>query len=268
MQTRRQFIRRAIQAGMVLGSPQIIVRASPGIRTTRSAGATTNNKKAVSAGGGGGDTTTGLIGWWKLDDGSGGTAVDSSASGNNGTLVNSPSWISGRVGTGALSFASASSQVVTANTTALSSLSKATLAGWINRTSTSNKMALGAGSIGQASRFNFIWYSDGNIYFDYGMSNSSAYAFCALTGTGWHHAALVFDGTLTGNARITAYIDGVLKTLSYNSTPPTNLDSSANLGNFLIGKEVANGYSDGSADDVCIYNRPLVQADITALASM
>lgn len=36
--------------------------------------------------------TSGLIGHWKLDDGSGTTAVDSSGNGNNGTLVNGPTW--------------------------------------------------------------------------------------------------------------------------------------------------------------------------------
>lgn len=224
-------------------------------------------RAGVSAGGGG-DTTSNLIGWWKLDDGSGSTAVDSSASGNNGTLVNAPSWVSGKVGSGALSFASASSQVVTANTTALSGLSKATLAGWINRSSTSNKIAFGAGSVGAASRFNILWFSDGNIYVQYGNGNSGAFASCALAGTGWHHVALVFDGTLTGNARIVCYIDGVLKTLSYNSTTPATLPSSANFGNFLLGKEVANGFSDGSIDDVRIYSRALVLADAAALAAM
>ena len=46
---------------------------------------------------------SGLVGYWKFDEGSGTTAADLSGSGNNGTLVNGPSWTQGQVN-GALSF--------------------------------------------------------------------------------------------------------------------------------------------------------------------
>ena len=36
-----------------------------------------------------------LVGWWKLNEGSGSTAYDSSGNGDNGTLVNSPTWAAG-----------------------------------------------------------------------------------------------------------------------------------------------------------------------------
>ena len=39
--------------------------------------------------------TTGLIGRWGLDEGSGSTAADSSASGMTGTLINTPTWVAG-----------------------------------------------------------------------------------------------------------------------------------------------------------------------------
>ncbi|MHC4582445.1 MAG: hypothetical protein ACYS14_13400, partial [Planctomycetota bacterium] len=39
-----------------------------------------------------------LVGWWKLDDGSGTTAIDSSDSGNDGTLQGDPQWVAGKVG--------------------------------------------------------------------------------------------------------------------------------------------------------------------------
>ncbi len=40
-----------------------------------------------------------LVGHWKLDDSSGTTAVDSSGNGNDGTIVNNPTWIPGIGGT-------------------------------------------------------------------------------------------------------------------------------------------------------------------------
>jgi hypothetical protein len=259
--SRRQFVKRGALLVPMIFVPQLM--RAQAVLSADGLSAFVPNPPA--GGGGGGDITSNLVGWWKLDDGSGSTAVDSSSSGNNGTLTNSPTWVSGHVGSGALSFVSSSSQVVTANTTALSGLTKATLAAWINRTSTANKVAVGAGSISGANRFNFLWYLDGNVYFAFGNANSAAYASCALSGTGWHHVVLAFDGTLTGNARIAAYIDGVTKTLTYNTTPPSSLPTSSNFGNFLMGKEVENGFTDCTLDEVRIYSRALPSTDVSTL---
>lgn len=53
--------------------------------------------------------STGLLAEYRITTGSGTTLVDSSGNGNNGTLVNSPTWISGE----GLNFAASSSQYVT-----------------------------------------------------------------------------------------------------------------------------------------------------------
>ena len=49
---------------------------------------------------------SGLVAYYTFDEGSGTTADDSSGSGNNGTLVNGPTWNTAdkKVGIGALSF--------------------------------------------------------------------------------------------------------------------------------------------------------------------
>ena len=47
--------------------------------------------------------TSGLVGYWKFDEATGSTAFDSSGSGHHGTLINEPTWTSGKLG-GALSF--------------------------------------------------------------------------------------------------------------------------------------------------------------------
>ncbi|TKJ34472.1 MAG: hypothetical protein CEE38_18170 [Planctomycetes bacterium B3_Pla] len=41
-----------------------------------------------------------LVGWWRLDEGSGTTVIDSSASGNDGTFQGNPQWVAGKVGGG------------------------------------------------------------------------------------------------------------------------------------------------------------------------
>src|SRR3989338_11448150 len=48
------------------------------------------------------DITTGMVGHWKFDETSGTTATDSSGNNNTGTLTNSPTWTTGKIG-GALS---------------------------------------------------------------------------------------------------------------------------------------------------------------------
>ena len=47
--------------------------------------------------------TDGLVGWWEFDEVSGMVANDSSGNGNDGNLMNGPTWSIGKIG-GALSF--------------------------------------------------------------------------------------------------------------------------------------------------------------------
>jgi hypothetical protein len=66
---------------------------------------------ALSAAPGWGAT---LAGYWNLNEGTGTTAADSSGSGNTGTLINSPSWTTGELGS-ALNFASGGKGYVSAS---------------------------------------------------------------------------------------------------------------------------------------------------------
>jgi len=45
-----------------------------------------------------GSVSADLVGWWRLDDGSGTTAIDSSGTGNDGTINGDPKWVDGKVG--------------------------------------------------------------------------------------------------------------------------------------------------------------------------
>src|SRR3989344_1656894 len=50
------------------------------------------------------DFNSSLVAHYTFDEGNGTTAGDSSGKGNTGTLTNGPTWTSGKVGSGALSF--------------------------------------------------------------------------------------------------------------------------------------------------------------------
>src|SRR5579862_3219612 len=74
-----------------------------------------------------------LAGYWNLNEGAGSTAADSSGSGNNGALINSPLWITGIIGD-ALEFPSgASAYVAVPPGTSLANLytNGMTVAAWI-----------------------------------------------------------------------------------------------------------------------------------------
>ena len=50
------------------------------------------------------DTTTGLVAHYEFEEGSGTQAFDSSVNSNTGTLINSPSWAAGVIGSSAINF--------------------------------------------------------------------------------------------------------------------------------------------------------------------
>lgn len=75
----------------------------------------------------------------------------------------------------------------------------------------------------------------------------------------WYHLAMVYDGTLSGNAKLALYIDGVAATLTNNTTvlPAT---TSSNTATF----KVAGGGSLYGVDEVRVWNTALTQPSIDA----
>jgi hypothetical protein len=76
------------------------------------------------------DQAQGLVGYWPFDEGSGNIARDYSGNGNNGTLVNGPTWTTGKVG-GALSFDGVDDNVVVPHNLSLNITSSITIMAWI-----------------------------------------------------------------------------------------------------------------------------------------
>ena len=76
--------------------------------------------------------TAGELGHWAFDEGSGTTVRDSSSKGNNGTLVNGPLWVDGKLGK-ALQFDGVDDYVqVPHNASLIPTTGKATVSVWIN----------------------------------------------------------------------------------------------------------------------------------------
>ena len=199
-----------------------------------------------------------LLAHWSFDQSSGTVLTDDSGNGRNGTLSGTPTWTAGRLNN-ALAF-DGSDNVTLGNITQINGASKLTLATWMKRTSAGSKVLIGKQATNQDMAIEA--YGDGRIYFQM-SKGSDTYGYLSLNDTAWHHIALVFDGTLTGNAnRLKAYVDGVQKTLTFKGTVSTS--TTTNTTPFNIGK-MSGEYSNGQVDDTWLYARALNQAEIQDL---
>jgi len=205
------------------------------------------------------------ISHWKFDEGSGTIAYDSAGS-NDGTLVNSPTWITGQINS-ALHFNGTNQYInIPNNSTQQITTNQITLSAWItldaNVGNTQKKI------ICKQMNENTTWAliifgsgyggSTGNqvIFHD---SSGSHYRTCLSPthlGTGqWYHVAA------TDNAgKVKIYINGQLDSSFDNGYGiPSNIDAP-----IVIAKTNPSStyFFDGLIDDVRIYNRALFGTEI------
>ncbi|MGC3990395.1 MAG: alginate lyase family protein [Chthoniobacteraceae bacterium] len=174
----------------------------------------------------------------KFDDASGTTAADASGNGWAGTLVNSPTWGTGR-SNGAV-YLSGSSQYVTLPTSVVSTLTNCTLCTWVNFDSVSPWMRIFDFGTGTTS-YMFLtptYGTSGKIRFAITTSGTSGEqqinGTAALPATGWHHVAVTLAGA-TG----TLYVDGVQ--VGQNTAMTLTPSSLGATGNNYLGKSQFSG---------------------------
>lgn len=213
--------------------------------------------------------TSGLITWYKFAEGSGTTTSDSSGNSNTGTLVNSPSWVSGvpssPISPYALSFVQASSQYMTA-LNLLNSNSSFSVCFWIYSSqlpypaSAVDYHIIGDGFNLGANTGYFIGLDDesNQIYIavDAGFIESTT----VLNPNTWYHVCF----TISSGSPYTlnCYINAVLDTPSSIST--TNTYTKSSVLN-IAGDTTDTDYMTGILDDVRIYNRVLSQTEISEI---
>ena len=191
----------------------------------------------------------GLVGWWKLDDGSGSTAIDSSGNGNTGTLTNSPTWVGGYAGSGALEFNGTNQET---NISSISSISNTfTVSFWLNSTSATNAQVWQMGpyvSCEYLYQLDVIGCSDDN-------ENTVVVSTTHIDDGSWH--LVTYDVTATNES---LYIDGELQA-SKTSTPAGLPRNSCFGGGGCWG----GVYFKGFLDDVRVYNRALSASEVSDL---
>jgi hypothetical protein len=210
---------------------------------------------------------TGLVGYWALDEGTGTTATDSSGNGNNGTLVNGPTWTIGKLGS-ALAFNGLTHYVNVPSTPVLNAY-PLTVAVWMQTASTAGVRGIVNKYVANSYNGYQVFLSNGNLCAWY-IRDTANYVYdgsgCTFNLPGyndnlWHHVAYVVNASGSN-----LYVDGVQKgSLGWTGTagPQTTIQP-IHLGHY----PGANGgaeYFPGALDDVRIYNRALSTADILIL---
>jgi RHS repeat-associated protein len=207
----------------------------------------------------GGGPTNGLVGWWKFNEGTGGTAADSSGNGNVGILTGGATWTAG-VASNAINLDGSSGYINVGNKSTLQNNAAAwTFAGWVNPDTFNS------------TRDTYLFYKDNVLFWGFrtntsrqvsvniGTGNGSnpwgvdATSSAQLNAGGWSHVAVTYT-----NSTVKFYVNGILSdTLS--KTYQMGSKNSA----FTI--STSSQSFDGKLDDMRYYNRALSDSEVAAL---
>lgn len=226
------------------------------------------------------DISTGEVGEWRFDTGSGSVGFDTSGNGNNLTLVNGVTWVTGQIGpfaeslNGSSQYAQLPSSIFgsypTSGSTNTYDLSfsawfKTTTAGVIfSQNDTTAPPSTPSGYVpaiyvdnSGAVRSSMFWHNDVSFQI---VSPATTYA-----DGNWHQVVDTYSSGVE-----TLYIDGA----SVGSQTKAEFSYNPSY-NYLLGTSYNNGWSNlslggyqyfnGSLDDVRVYNRALSAGDVTQL---
>jgi hypothetical protein len=224
--------------------------------------------------------TNGLIAWYGT--GYGTTLVDWSGNGDNGTNYNGPLWQPGAVGV-SLNFPYYSSSYVDCGPMpAVNGLSAMTVTFWAkleavlsnieyvlakyDSSNTQTAFAIGKSEAPYGSN-NGLW-----VQIPASSSDNNTYAYTGdnVFGTNWVFVAVVFNGSLSGNANcLSFYTNGVNDpSITFSGTIPPALQSTTSdvtIGSYSDHPANIARYWEGSVDELRIYSRALAPTEISSL---
>src|SRR3989344_6072649 len=222
------------------------------------------------------DTDPTLVAHYTFDEGSGTRAGDSSGNGNTGTLTpvapNGPTWATGKVGNGALSFDGVNDYVNAGSGSLIDNLSTFSASVWVygngSGGNSAGKIFSKVTNSAQGKLFTYNFSSavaaiQFFVHFDGGTSLNVTCANKVILNK-WQHWVVTWDGT--GEAdNVHIYRDGSEVTCG-TRTDGTGSAVNEASGNMYIGSAVsgASGFN-GLLDDLRIYNRALSATEITQL---
>ena len=213
--------------------------------------------------------SAGLVAHWAFDEGSGTIARDSSGKGHDGTLQGDPQWVTGMIGSGALSFDSTDGLVEVGGDAALSLTDALTITAWVSVHDLSTYYFLlckqPSGTAGDNYPGNYEFRTEvnsGALQFGHQEAEGEQYTFytsdSSIAAEQWHHVAVVF----TTGELVEFYIDGVAAGSSEQSTNFGVLnDEPIRIG----GRKDGYSFFNGLLDDVRLYDRTLSATHIQKL---
>jgi PKD repeat protein len=199
-----------------------------------------------------------LVADWDLDEGSGVTAVDSSGNGNDGTLVNNPTWINGKIGKG-LSFDGTNDYVNCGQDTSLKISGAITVEAWVNWAGDGNPYFVTKFGDRRHRSYDLSGNSDGTVEFRVGGSDCNTIKSSGSTSipTGeWVYLV----GTYEPSSYVRLFVNGVLAKENTASIPASQGDNG--LAWYIGAREGNEGWFKGIIDEVKIYNGALSAEEI------
>ncbi len=208
-----------------------------------------------------------LVGYWNLNEGTGTSAADTSGSNNSGTLTNSPTWTTGKLG-GAISFNGTTQAIEAGAVSSIANLrlSGMTVAAWIKTNGS-------GGRIVDKDNNDAGWFfglSSSKLQFAASVFQSAASRLStgAIATNTWVHVAATWAGGADASTTMHFYINGAAS----DGTPTAGsgvIDDDAptplTIGNRPV--DHAKGFN-GVIDEVRVYNRVLSASEIQALADV
>jgi len=189
-----------------------------------------------------------LIGWWKFD----GDTLDYSGLGNDGTAVGNPTFVPGKIGSGAIDLDGKSDYVVIDAVADDITGNNITLSAWLKTSSDRNTEWFSCNTSGRDDVIKFCIQSTKAAFRIEGVYAPST---TSVNDGQWHFLTLVLDG-FTGYV----YVDGVEE--NYHEADPTF--SADDL--WSIGQEWDSGgpgaHLAGTVDDARIYDRALTDEEV------
>lgn len=212
----------------------------------------------------------GRVAFWKLDEGSGGTAVDS-AEDHDGNLMNGPQWLVGRFGS-ALSFDGENDYVLMPFSGGFDFDNRDfSLVVWVktedvySQTQDTRIVNYGGSTYNQ---YMLLCQNDGRVcfYVDAGGGSKNVYTNAAVDDGKWHLIVAIRDNT---SNRLKIYFDGEIQNTAIGGAG--DLRNKEATRRFVIGRRQKGGtgqthsYFEGVIDEIAVYNRALTDQEAKAL---
>jgi PKD repeat protein len=203
-----------------------------------------------------------LILQWHLDEGTGEIAADTSGNGNDGTLVNNPAWVNGKVGKG-LSFDGTNDYVVfvCGQSSSLKITGAITVEAWVKWLGAGNPyFVTKTGGPGRRS-YDLSGNPDGTVEFRVGGADGNSgksSGTISIPTDEWVHLV----GTYEPSSYVRLFVNGSLAKENTVSIPASQGDNG--LPWYIGAREGNQGWFNGIIDEVKIYNGALSAEEIRA----